>query len=92
MLCVAISGWSVDDPPPRVEPKDDPERREDWLVDAIPRDARQVYKVRDIIDAVVDRDSFLEIGRGYGRSAARIVECAKRAPTLSIARTMARAL
>src|SRR4051794_9400226 len=54
---------SVDDPPPRVEPKDDPERREDWLVDAIPRDARQVYKARDIIDAVVDQDSFLEIGR-----------------------------
>ena len=42
---------------------------EDWLIDAIPRYARQVYKVRDIIDAVVDRGSFLEIGRGYGRSA-----------------------
>ncbi len=54
---------------PDVDPTDDPERREDWLIDAIPRDARQVYKVRDIIDAVVDRDSFLEIGRGYGRSA-----------------------
>src|SRR5215203_62534 len=60
---------SVDDPPPRVEPTDDTERREGWLADAIPRDVRQVYKVRDIIDAVVDRDSFLEIGRGYGRSA-----------------------
>src|SRR5438876_9133811 len=60
---------SVDDAPPRVEPTDDPERREGWLIDAIPRDARQVYKVRHIIDAVVDRDSFLEIGRGYGRSA-----------------------
>jgi acetyl-CoA carboxylase carboxyltransferase component len=60
---------SVDDAPPRVEPTDDPERREGWLIDAIPRDARQVYKVRDIIDAVVDRESFLEIGRGYGRSA-----------------------
>jgi acetyl-CoA carboxylase carboxyltransferase component len=60
---------SVDDAPPREDPTDDPERRERWLVDAIPRDARQVYKVRDIIDAVVDRGSFLEIGRGYGRSA-----------------------
>jgi acetyl-CoA carboxylase carboxyltransferase component len=28
-----------------------------------------VYKVRNIIDAVVDRESFFEIGRGYGRSA-----------------------
>ena len=34
-----------------------------------PATRRQVYKVRPIIDAVVDRDSFFEIGRGYGRSA-----------------------
>jgi acetyl-CoA carboxylase carboxyltransferase component len=60
---------SVDDTPPRTEPTDDPERREDWLADAIPRDARQVYKVRDVVDAVVDRGSFFEIGRGYGRPA-----------------------
>jgi acetyl-CoA carboxylase carboxyltransferase component len=60
---------SVDHAPPRVEPTDDPERRENWLVDAIPRDARQVYKVRDIVDAVVDHESFFEIGRAYGRSA-----------------------
>src|SRR5262245_10326427 len=60
---------SIDDAPPRVDPTDDPQRREDWLVDAIPRDPRQVYKVRDIVDAVVDRNSFFEIGRGYGRSA-----------------------
>ncbi|HKA94391.1 MAG TPA: carboxyl transferase domain-containing protein [Acidimicrobiia bacterium] len=60
---------SVDDAPPRIDTTDDPDRREEWLVDAIPRDARRVYKVRDIMEAVVDRGSFFEIGRGYGRSA-----------------------
>src|SRR4029450_8566407 len=44
---------SVDDAPPRADPTDDPQRKEEWLVDAIPRDARQVYKVRDIVEAVV---------------------------------------
>ena len=48
--------------------EDDPERREDWLIDAIPRDPRRVYKMRPIIEAVVDRGSFLEIGRRWGRS------------------------
>ena len=45
------------------------ERRDDWLIDAIPRDRRKVYKVRPIIEAVVDRGSLLEIGAGWGRSA-----------------------
>ena len=55
--------------PPRAEPDDDPERREEWLIDAIPRDRRKVYKVRPIIEAVVDHGSFFEIGAGWGRSA-----------------------
>jgi acetyl-CoA carboxylase carboxyltransferase component len=60
---------SVHDRPPRVEPVDDPQRGDEWLVDAIPRDRRRVYKVRPIIDALVDRDSFMEIGRHFGGSA-----------------------
>jgi acetyl-CoA carboxylase carboxyltransferase component len=55
--------------PARSEPTDDPQRREDWLLHAIPRDRRKVYKVRDIIDAVVDDGSFFELGRFNGRSA-----------------------
>lgn len=47
---------------------DDPERREDWLIEAVPRDRRSVYKMRPIIEAVVDRDSFFEMGRMNGRS------------------------
>lgn len=60
---------SVDELAPRVEPDDDPERRDDWLIDAIPRERRQVYRVRPIIEAVTDRASFFEIGAGYGRAA-----------------------
>ena len=59
---------SIDELPPRGPVADDPERREAWLLDAIPRDRRKVYKMRPIIEAVLDKDSFFEIGRYNGRS------------------------
>ncbi|MAZ04697.1 MAG: methylmalonyl-CoA carboxyltransferase [Sneathiella sp.] len=59
---------SVFELPERVETGDDPNRREEWLIDAIPRDARKVYKMRKIIEATVDKDSFFEIGKKWGRS------------------------
>jgi len=60
---------SVDELPPRGATTDDPQRRDETLLSAIPRDRRKVYKVRTIIDAVVDRDSWFELGRFNGRSA-----------------------
>jgi acetyl-CoA carboxylase carboxyltransferase component len=54
--------------PPRGPQTDDPERREDWLIDAIPRNVRHVYKMRPIVEAVVDEGSFFEMGHMYGRS------------------------
>src|SRR5207253_1781336 len=48
---------------------DDPDRRDDWLIGAIPKDRRKVYKIRDIVATVLDAGSWLEIGRGWGRSA-----------------------
>lgn len=48
--------------------EDDPKRREESLIDAVPGDRRQVYKMRPIIEAIVDRGSFFEIGRLHGRS------------------------
>jgi len=60
---------SVDDVPPRAEPADDPQRRDDWLLHVIPRDRRTVYKVREVIESVVDTGSWFEIGRYNGRSA-----------------------
>lgn len=60
---------SVYDLPPRGARDDDAARRDAWLLDAIPRDRRQTYDARAIIAALFDQGSFLEIGRGYGRSA-----------------------
>jgi acetyl-CoA carboxylase carboxyltransferase component len=61
---------SIDELPPRASsPGDDPQRREESLLSAIPRDRRKVYKVREIIEAVVDRDSWFELSRFNGRSA-----------------------
>lgn len=60
---------SVDDVPPRGPATDDPNRREDKLIDLVPRDRRKVYRMRAIVEACVDRGSFLEIGRLWGRSA-----------------------
>jgi acetyl-CoA carboxylase carboxyltransferase component len=54
--------------PPRGPRSDDPARREAWLLDAIPRDPRKVYKMRAIVEAVVDRDSFFEMSAMYGRA------------------------
>jgi acetyl-CoA carboxylase carboxyltransferase component len=59
---------SVDELPPRAEPSDDPDRADDALVHAIPRDRRRVYKVRAIVESVVDRGSFFETGERWGRS------------------------
>ena len=59
---------SVYDLPPRGPVTDDPERREESLGDAIPRDSRKVYKMRAIVEAVVDRGSFFEIAPLYGCS------------------------
>ena len=54
---------------PRAEPTDSVDRREEWLIEAIPRDRRKIYDMRKIIEAVVDKGSFFEIGRLFGRSA-----------------------
>ncbi|MFT5173824.1 MAG: acetyl-CoA carboxylase carboxyltransferase component [Gammaproteobacteria bacterium] len=54
--------------PPRGACDDDPQRRVNWLLDAIPRNIRQVYKMRPIVEALVDQGSFFEMGSQYGRS------------------------
>jgi acetyl-CoA carboxylase carboxyltransferase component len=61
--------------PPRGATDDDPERREEALLSAIPRNKRQIYDPRSILDAVLDEGSFFEITPHYGRS--RIVGLAR---------------
>src|SRR3989475_7345111 len=59
---------SIDELPERGPRTDDPERREPWLFEAIPHDVRKPYKMRAIVEAIVDRDSLFEIGALYGRA------------------------
>ena len=59
---------SVYGTPPVIASGDDPNRRDETLLDAIPKDRRRVYKMRPIIETLVDRDSFFEVGRMFGRS------------------------
>ncbi|MGD0438141.1 MAG: carboxyl transferase domain-containing protein [Bryobacteraceae bacterium] len=58
---------SVWQAPPRRTPDDDPNRRDEGLISAIPRDRRRAYDVRGILAAIFDRESFFEIGYYYGR-------------------------
>ena len=55
-------------PPCDESPSDDPERREEALLEIIPRNRRQVYAMRKIVTAVFDQGSFFEMTRGYGRN------------------------
>jgi acetyl-CoA carboxylase carboxyltransferase component len=57
--------------PPVTKAMDDPNRREDFLIDIVPKDGKTPYMPRRIIEAVVDRtpegSSFFEIGALWGR-------------------------
>jgi acetyl-CoA carboxylase carboxyltransferase component len=58
---------SVFELPPTLPCSDDPGRSDEGLIRAVPRSRRQVYKMRPIIEAVVDKGSFFEINSNYGR-------------------------
>jgi acetyl-CoA carboxylase carboxyltransferase component len=58
---------SVYELPPTIPCNDDPERAEESLMKAVPRNRRQVYKMRPIIEAVVDKGSFFEVAANFGR-------------------------
>ncbi|MDH5673318.1 MAG: hypothetical protein OEZ06_14285 [Myxococcales bacterium] len=54
---------------PPVLPCDDPiERADEALLSIIPRDRRKVYKMRALIEHVVDRGSFFELAPKFGPS------------------------
>ena len=58
---------SVWEAPPLVAGQDPPDRREEELVSIVPRDRRKPYKMRRILEAVLDRGSVFELGAGFGR-------------------------
>jgi acetyl-CoA carboxylase carboxyltransferase component len=48
--------------------RDDPvDRSDEKLFSIVPRDRRKVYRMRQIIDAAFDKDSFFEMGQMFGR-------------------------
>lgn len=51
----------------RIQPTDDPKRKEESLISLVPKDGRTPYKPRKIIEAAVDKGSFFEIGHDWGR-------------------------
>ena len=57
--------WKI---PPVMHCDDPPDRRDESLLSVIPRDRRQMYQVREIIESVTDAESFFEINAGYGKS------------------------
>jgi acetyl-CoA carboxylase carboxyltransferase component len=53
---------------PPIGPAGDPaDRREEELLSIVPRDPRHAYKMRRILEAVLDRGSIFELGTGFGR-------------------------
>jgi acetyl-CoA carboxylase carboxyltransferase component len=59
---------SVHGLPPVLPCDDDPARADESLMHAVPRNRRAVYKMRPIVESVVDAGSFFEMGRNFGRS------------------------
>jgi acetyl-CoA/propionyl-CoA carboxylase carboxyl transferase subunit len=58
---------NVEDPP-RVEPWDDPERRDEELTSIVPDQPKKPYDMTRVIDGVVDEDSFFEVQEGYAKN------------------------
>ena len=53
---------------PRVTCDDPVDRCEDWLLEAVPRDANQPFPMRQIVSSVMDEGSFFELGAAFGPS------------------------
>ena len=53
---------------PRLDTGDPASREEEELVAIVPRERRRAFKIRRVIELVVDRGSFFEMAPLYGRS------------------------
>ncbi len=61
---------SVHELPPRAEGGRDASPNQAALRNAIPENTRSVYKIRTIVETLVDSGSFMEIGRHWGKAIA----------------------
>ncbi|MFC7068392.1 acyl-CoA carboxylase subunit beta [Halobaculum lipolyticum] len=58
---------NVEDPP-RVEPWDDPDRRDEELNEIVPDEPRKPYDITDVVDRVVDEGSFFETHADFAKN------------------------
>jgi acetyl-CoA carboxylase carboxyltransferase component len=56
------------EPPPCTAATDPADRREQELLDIVPRERRRTYAMRRILELVVDEGSFFEVAPRFGRS------------------------
>lgn len=54
---------------PRIACTDPAERRDEGLISLVPREPKQVYSMRKLLNAVFDRGSMFEMGKQWGRAA-----------------------
>lgn len=54
--------------PPEIEPSDDPNRKTDELYDLIPEEPKKSYDAKEVIETVVDEDSFFEVHPHFAQS------------------------
>ncbi|MBU2549335.1 MAG: methylmalonyl-CoA carboxyltransferase [Proteobacteria bacterium] len=59
------SVWEL---PPRVDTEDAPDRREESLIRAVPREKRRPYDPRQILTSIMDQGSVFELAPCYGGS------------------------
>jgi len=77
--------------PPRVASWDDPDRELDGITDIVPEAPRKPYDMTEVIDRVVDEDSFFEVHEnwarnvvvGYARMDGRVVGVVANQPRVS---------
>lgn len=55
-------------PAPTIASDDPADRRDPGLINVVPRDPKQVYAMRRVLDAIVDQGSLFEMGRRWGRA------------------------
>lgn len=54
--------------PPEIETEDDPNRKTEELYDLIPETPKKGYEAQDLIETIVDEDSFLEVHPHFATS------------------------
>ena len=52
--------------PKKIKNNDPIDRKDNWLISAIPKNRRHSYEIRPIIESVTDKNSFFEIGKKLG--------------------------